>query len=283
MKNFVYGGLFLTLVFAGCKKEHVSIHSDQGDKESFNQNRLYNSIDSLNIVFKEKNSIVSKVDTKYWARVASADATGAWAGSRWGALFGNPWTTGIGAVVVGGLASYGAGITPIGGNDYFQENLPNFLIEAEISNENNNPNDISVGLRHNEILKEVILAGVYPAHLSTSEISSKINLTEQEINFLNTKLDKISEFQNSIYNNPALENMISNLNNILENDFEIQITNSFLNTASTFSDFDSYINYVKEFEYVIINSNIEEEGKDFYLKGIAVAKYSGLFWSTLLK
>lgn len=226
---------------------------------------------------------------KDWCAIGAADVGGAWAGAWAGGKIGGwfgPQGAAIGAVVggviVGGAASYGASrhMPPGTEQELIDTKIRNLDISKVYSNPNNNPYDISVGKRHNEILKQFVVTNPANGASTVSKIFENVNLTKDERIFYDNQQQIISNFYSKLKTSLSIETVKSLLIENIQDEALLTIMNKYLDGLNNCTTFENAIKITQDYEtYVISHKGLSQEQKNVLLKGLAVARYSFNFWN----
>lgn len=276
MKKIILSSLLLlitgTAIFS-CKKESYT------KKNLENSNYNYKKeLNVLNGTFRPNQSM-DRVDWQYWSRVAGADICGAWSGGSLGAQLGGAWGAGIGGAVGAGLCSYGAGKDHV-----LDENLVNIQSYNEniiFENPNNNPYDIIVGKEHNKLLKSFLLSTNVSELILSKDIASNVKLNLDQKKFIEKNYAELDKMMITFSNSSAIDNQVAFIKERFDNQVLRDFMTTFLIKSTKFSDFDIYVEYLNEFEKIVLKTpkkTLSTENRNLLLMGLSVSRYTSNFW-----
>jgi hypothetical protein len=224
---------------------------------------------------------------KSWCQIGVADVGGAWAGSwaggKIGALFG-PQGAGIGAVVggviVGAAASYGASrYAPGPEQGNIDSNIGHFNTSITYANPNNNPFDLKVGQRHNQVLQSLVTTNPITGPTDPRTLYNGVTMTADERTFYNDQ----SSLTLSFYSELKASNTTANLKTLLSRNIDdatlITLMSGYLEGMDSVGTFNDAISLSQDYEaYVMRNGSLSTTQKNVMLEGLATARYSLNMW-----
>ena len=146
----------------------------------------------------------------------------------------------------------------------------------------NNPFDYQVGLRHNEILKNLILNNNYD-NFELSKLFSFVSITDNEALFLRDRKEQTLDFCNTYSNNNSIDQQKIMLKNYINDDKLLTVMYSYMDGIIDSSSDDAQ-KITAEYENFIINSNdFDKTQKNILLQGFSVARYSINFCIKVIK
>lgn len=274
--------LFLLFVFTT-----FSCSYNEGGSNNLSTNQIKSKLLVINSKFKSQKSEFSRPPFKSFCAIFAADVGGAWAGTwaggKVGAFFGHPEIGAVaGAVIVGGAASYGASRPAAIGQTLNMNLIESIDASERYENPYNNPFDYQVGLRHNEILKNLILNNNYD-NFELSKLFSFVSITDNEALFLRDRKEQTLDFCNTYSNNNSIDQQKIMLKNYINDDKLLTVMYSYMDGIIDSSSDDAQ-KITAEYENFIINSNdFDKTQKNILLQGFSVARYSINFWIKVIK
>lgn len=198
---------------------------------------------------------------------------------------GNPWGGLVGAAIVGFAGSYGASIgvyDDSDGEDIYY-NISVYSDSYVLNNPNENPYDESVGKRHNYLLKEGTIENPIGGPLNEYDLFESMSLSSNENDFLSDKMDETISIYNDMKNAESISSIKSVVSSNIDDSLLIVTMNSYLDGLSGLTDPGDAIALAQDYEHYIMNNDAYTSSqKDCLLQGLAVAKYSCYFWSSVM-
>jgi hypothetical protein len=259
-------------IFVSCKKQTLT-----NDNQNLNE--------SLQLINKKyEDNTKTRRSWASWAKIGAADCIGGWvgfqAGGKIGALAGPQGAT-IGAVaggvILGALNSYGAsGMVVHGSGNTINEINSNL----ELLNPTNNQFDLTVGIRHNILLKDA-----YLNHLSNNVLQSELFftsnlLTDAEASFVKSQSTANYQAYVNSKNLTSFDKIKLNITNTIEDATLVNIMNTYIDGIESAGNLENAINLTYSYERTIQSSTqLNEVQKNHLLVGFSISKYSQTFWN----
>lgn len=278
MKKILF--FFLALTFIGCENSDLSPTTQQ-----LNVKQIDADLKIINSNYSSDSQLQNR-PFKSWCLIFSSDVAGAWAGAwaggKIGAVFGQQGAGAgavVGGVVVGAAASYGVSRTaPPIDRSRSDALIANYNPLVTYNTPSLNPFDISVGQKHNILLKELVLNN--PAIGNNAEhIYANVALSSDERIFYDNQKQLVSEWYSQMSTSNSIATQKSLLSSTVDDALVLSVMTNYLDGTENINTLDEGISLTRAYENYVLSSTLSSTQKDYLLRGLSVARYSLNFWN----
>lgn len=290
MKKKLLGFILLCIVIFSCKKNLESYNYGKTEK-------IRRDLAMINTKYESKGDQTEWWTLKEICAVAVGDIGGAWAGSWAGGKIGGAVGsvilgagTGAGAAVgaaVGAILIGSAGSYAASPNHRMSQEQTNLLLGMDTNylayNPIENTFDISVGQRHNKLLRENLLLNEGSIENDIYQLYSSCTLTENEKIFISEDNGETNSVYTYIGESNSFERIKDLLAEKIEDKLLVLIMQNYIDGISNINSIEDAQNLTYEYEaYINSMEDLSTSQKNTLLHGFAVSKYSLIFWQEIL-